>query len=294
MSMAARIDEWLRPRVPVARLTAVRVLVGAFALVYVLVRFRYFADLSRLGASELAPVGIVRVLGAPLPPAATWAIAALTVALGVAFVRGTRLAVVAPAFFLALLWTTTYRSSWGKILHSENLLVLHVGVLALTPGCVQTAPSTEEAERGAGWTLRALSVVTVLTYVVAGIAKLRTGGLAWATGGPLAEWLAFDTLRKIELGSFASPLAPVLAARPSLCAALAVYTLAVELGAPISLVGARAGRLWSALAWAFHVGIVATMAIGFFYPVSGVAFVSFFDLERVAARLSRRSRRQGR
>jgi hypothetical protein len=38
--------------------------------------------------------------------------------------------------------------------------------------------------------------------------------------------------------------------------------------------------VWAALAWAFHLGILAAMAIGFFYPLSGVAFASLLDLER--------------
>jgi hypothetical protein len=106
------------------------------------------------------------------------------------------------------------------------------------------------------------------------------GGVAWLTGRALGEWLAFDAVRKIELGSFHSPVAVWVATSPILCALLAVFTLLVELGAPVALASPRLARAWSAAAWCFHAGILLTMAIGFFYPLSGVAFASLLDVER--------------
>jgi hypothetical protein len=77
-----------------------------------------------------------------------------------------------------------------------------------------------------------------------------------------------------------------VATSPIACMVLAIFTLVVELGAPIALASPRIARVWAILAWTFHVGILATMAIGFFYPLSGVAFASLVDLTR-SARLSR-------
>lgn len=262
------------------RLALTRSLVVVFALAYVLLRFPYFGDLSAHSLSDLRPVGVVSLFGGVLPPSATWTLAILTVASGVAFLRGRLPRISGAAFFVLLLWITTYRSSFGKILHSENLLVLHVGVLAV-------ASFLRDAER---WTLRTMSIATVLTYVVAGASKLRAGGLAWLTGKALGEWLAFDAVRKIELGSFHSPVAAWVAASPSVCAVLAIFTLVVELGAPVALASPRLARIWAALAWCFHAGILVTMAIGFFYPLSGVAFASLLDVDR-APRLARVLRR---
>jgi hypothetical protein len=212
----------------------------------------------------------VSVVGDIAPPAATWTLAVLTVVSGIAFLRGRFPRVSGTVFFLSLLWITTYRSSFGKILHSENLLVLHVGIVAV-------AAFLRDPER---WALRTMSIATVLTYVVAGVSKLRAGGIAWLTGRALGEWLAFDAVRKIELGSFHSPVAVLVATSPVLCAVFAIFTLAVELGAPIALASPRLARIWCAFAWLFHVGILATMAIGFFYPLSGVAFASLLELDR--------------
>lgn len=256
-----------------------RLLVGTFAVAYLVVRFRYFADLSRHDASELSPVGVASILSAPLPPAATWSIAILAVISGVAFTRGVHLRASGIVFSLALLWVTTYRSSFGKILHSENLLVLHVLVLA--------AAAWVRDER---WTLRTLGVATTLTYFVAGVTKLRAGGGAWLSGQALGEWLAFDAVRKIELGSFHSPLAGWLSTSPALLVALSAFTLAVELGAPLALLSTRVARAWVVLAWAFHLGVLLAMAIGFFYPLTGVAFASLLPLEK-SGRLVRLARR---
>lgn len=258
-------------------LAAVRALVGAFATLYLVVRLPYFANLGALPAAQLAPVGVARMLSSPLPPAATWAIALVAIASGIAFTLGRGLRASAPIFFASFLWVTTYRSSWGKILHSENLVVLHLGVLAFAT-LVTRNPSggdeldEDEEEEVARWTLTTMAIVTVLTYLVAGVAKVRSGGGGWLSGDALGDWLVFDALRKTELGSFRSPLAAFVASQPRLVQVLAVGTFVVELGAPVALVGPRAARAWCAAAWLFHLGILATMAIGFFYPLTLVAF----------------------
>ena len=97
-------------------------------------------------------------------------------------------------------------------------------------------------------------------------------------------------MRKIELGSLHSPAAAWIATSPALLVGLSIFTLAVELGAPVALVSPRTARVWAILAWVLHAGILATMAIGFFYPLSGVAFASMLRLDRsrTLARLSRR------
>lgn len=275
---------------PAARLAAVRVLVGAYAAIYVAARARYFADLSALDPAAYAPVGLMHLFRAPPPP---WLHAAVTggaIASSVAFTAGARFRASAPAATLSLFWIFSARSSFGKVLHTENLLLLHVALLAVAPSAAAwSVDAARRAEPAAspryGWPLRAIALVTVLTYFVAGVAKLRTGGVEWLSGRPLAEWLTWDAVRKIELGSLSSPLAPLLASHPSWTAALAVLTVAIEVGAPVALLSRRVAVAWVLLAWAFHAGVLATMAIGFFYPLTLVAYASFFEPERALARL---------
>jgi len=231
-----------------------RRLVGLFATIYVAVRLPYF--LAPHAAADFAPIGIV-LFRVPAP--VHWGLTLGAIVAGGFYVWRPNL--VFPVLFL---WITSYASSWGKILHSENLLAVHLFVLALPWG-----------DR-----LRLAALATTLTYFVAGVSKLRVGGVAWLTGDALGAWLRWDALRKIELGSFASPVAAWVAARPAVVQTMAIYTLVVELGAPFALLSRRTTYTWVVAAWAFHAGILATMAIGFFYPLSGVAFAAMLPLER--------------
>ena len=43
----------------------------------------------------------------------------------------------------------------------------------------------------------------------------------------------------------------------------------------------RLARGWVLAAWAFHLGVVALMAIAFPYPLSGIAYASFLPVERL-------------
>ena len=61
---------------------------------------------------------------------------------------------------------------------------------------------------------------------------------------------------------------------------LAIVTLIVELGAPLSLVNRRVGQLFALSAWAMHVGIRIVMGIKFKYNVSGVSYLPYFPVGR--------------
>jgi hypothetical protein len=146
------------------------------------------------------------------------------------------------------------------------------------------APAADrgEEEHGRyGWAIRAMSIVTVTTYVIAGLAKLRLGGGEWLTGETLRTQVAYDNLRKIELGSVHSPIGAALVGWDGFFRVLGVGTLVLELGAPIALLGGRVARGWVGAAFAFHWGVVLLMAIAFPYPLSGIAYVSFFEVERL-------------
>ncbi|HSG82424.1 MAG TPA: hypothetical protein VLC48_09245, partial [Gemmatimonadota bacterium] len=112
------------------------------------------------------------------------------------------------------------------------------------------------------------------------------------TTDSLRNLVAFDNLRKIELGDAHSPLGGMLVGHAWLFPPLAVFTLAVELGAPLALLGGRIARIWALLAWGFHVGVVAVMAIVFSYPLLGVAFAPFFAVEKLPLRLPARLTRR--
>ncbi len=291
--LAAR---WLRQPAPAARLGSLRVIVGLFAAIYAIARVAHFGDYHKLSPQQFAPVGVVSVLSAPLPPHVCWALAIAAALCGIPFVLGWRFRIFGPLFAALLLWVTSYRSSWGMIFHNENLLVLHVLVLAAAPGAADAyalgaAPRGDAARYG--WPIRLMSILTVLTYVVAGVAKLRYTGVHWALSDFLRSYVAYDALRKVELGSIASPVGIWLLEVEWIWRPFAVMSLLVELGAPLAL-WRRAAAPWVACAWLFHLGVLALMAILFPYPLFGFAYASFFRTERLAEIVETRLRRLGR
>lgn len=287
--MSERLLAWWSPPAPAVRLAVMRLAVGGYALLYVLLRAPNLLSATQFHEGEFHPVGVARLLSAPLPAALVYLNVALTIATGTLFVLGLRFKLTGPLFAALLLWAMTYRSSFGMIFHTDNLLVLHVALLALSPAAAALSfdarrnpsldPSEERPEYG--WALRAMAMVTVCTYVVAAVAKLKLAGVAWLGGELLRAQIAFDNLRKIELGSSFSPLGVWLVKHPSVFAPLAVATLVVELGAPLALAHRRVALLWSVTAWAFHVGVGLLMNIGFPYQLAFVAFMPFYRVERL-------------
>lgn len=244
-------------------LATFRVLVGAYAAVWLTVRMPAHLAHARQPGHRWDPVGVLTPLGSSLPDGAVTALAIVAPVLAVAFAAGWRYLVTAPLLAAVLLAVLTLDSSWGQIFHTENLLALHVLILA-------AAGPTPRS----GWPLRLAALVVVTTYVAAGIAKLRIGGVDWVTGDVLRNLVAHDNLRKALLGDTYSPLGTAAVAHGWLFPPLAVATLAVELGAPLALVR-RWRTAWVLAAWGFHVGVLALMAVVFPYQLFGVAFAPF-------------------
>jgi hypothetical protein len=281
---ARRFDAYWYFAAPADRLALLRIAIGSFALAYLVLRFPALTSVTRFSASAFHPVGPVSLLDAPLPAPVVYAQTALAVLLGAGFVLGYRYRFTAPVFACLLLWITSYRSSWGMKFHTENLFTLHVLLLSAAPAADALALGSRAGPAPVhgryGWPIRALCLVTVATYVLAGVAKLRMTGLDWAGGEALRVHVAYDNLRKIELGSVHSPIGARLVSVPALFPILAASTLLLELGAPLALLHRRIAGVWVAGAWAFHLGVLALMAIVFPYPLSGVAYLPFFDLEK--------------
>ena len=121
---------------------------------------------------------------------------------------------------------------------------------------------------------------TVVTYVLAGLAKLRLGGLDWLVGDTLRNHVAYSAVRLEVLGGRPSPLAEPLVDQAWLFPPLAVLTVVVELAAPVALLGGRIRDVWVIAAWMLHAGIAALMLVVFPYPLFLVAFAPFYRLER--------------
>jgi len=296
-----RLERFWYWSVPPDRLAVTRLLVGTFALIYL--GFHAPGMLSAIDflPQQFVPVGLASWLVAPLPPALVVASVVVTLVTALLFTLGVAYAYAAPVFALSLLWVTTYRSSWGMIFHTDNLLTLHVLLLSISPAADAISwDARRAAQRGTpapdlpdgryGWALRAMSLVTVITYALAGIAKLKLAGPTWLGGELLRAHIAYDNLRKIELGSSVSPLGPWLVRQHTVFRALGIATMFVELGAPVALFRQRWAAWWTLAAWGFHVSVLLLMSIAFVYQLSFVAYASLFPVDRAWRWLDARRR----
>jgi hypothetical protein len=264
-------------------LVRLRVAVTGFAVVYLVIRAPHMWDIALLAdtaPTRWEPVGPLALWAEPWDPTVVRILLIATIAAGIAATAGRWWRVTGPTVAVGVLLLTSIRSSWGQIFHTENLLVLDLLILAAAAVADGRHPGRRSKELPA----QAMLVVLVVTYVLAGVAKLRIGGIGWLSGEALANQVAHDNLRKVLVGDWYSPFGAWALAHEWIFGPLAVASLAVELGAPLVLLGGRIRTAWVASAWLFHLGVFALMAIMFPYPLSGVAFVCCW-----AARPLRRS-----
>ncbi len=291
------------PEVP-ERIAALRVLVGVFGTVFLVIRAGYLFDVASLPAARFDAVGPLAFVDRPLPEWSVHLALYAGVATGVAFTVGWRHRVLGPAYALLLLFLTTYDNSWQHLAHAENLLTLQTLVLGFAPAAdawsldarrrATLGDPIPAADHRYGWPVRLISVITVATYVLAGWAKLRNGGTDWISGDVLRNQIAHDNVRKAVLGAPYSAIGGRLARHAWVFPPLALASVYVELGAPVALLRGRVRRAWVLAAWGFHLGVLALMAILFAYPLSGVAYASLLRPDewwrrRTAARRERRS-----
>jgi hypothetical protein len=163
------------------------------------------------------------------------------------------------------------RQPRGQILWFECLFVVHTLAIAIA---VILRISGRDM-------VRLAAVATVVTDALAGVAKLRIGGLDWASGDTLRNHIAFSAVRLELFGGSPAPLSRSAVDLGWILTPLAVGSLAVELGAPLALVSRRSAIVWSAAAWMMPATIAATMAVVFIYPLVLVAFVPVVAASRV-------------
>jgi hypothetical protein len=287
---------WMAPA-PAARLGAVRLFVGIYAVVYLFGRLPHSLSYASFSRSHFRPVGVVDLLiDKPLPG---WLVAGLAIAcaaMAIPFALGLAFRLTGPVFAALILWVLTYNNSWGMIFHTENLLVMHVIVLACAASADAWAVDSRRVAAPAddaryGWPLRLMCWIVVIAYVIAGLAKLRNTGTSWIWGDDLRNYIAMDNARKLLLGDTASPIAAPLMELGSAFKLMALASVALELGAPIALLHRKLAALWAVAVWGFHASVLLLMWIFFPYQLLGFAYLPFFRAERLADWSARTLRR---
>lgn len=274
---------------PAERLAMLRILTGVFAVIYLLVRLPVFLQLGDR-RSGFDGVGLATPLDRPVEAGVVDAVVVATLMVGVGFVLGWRFRVNGPLFAVGMLALGSYRGSWGQLLHFENLMVLYLLVIAMSRAADAWALDARRVEdrRGAssesvayGFPIALTGLVLVITYVIAGLAKLRYGGLDWVFGDTLRNHVAYAAARLDLLGGSPSPLADWAVRLDGIWPYAAAATIVIELAAPVALLGGRIRTVWVLAAWLMHLGVLVFMLIGFPFPLLFVAFAPLYRVERL-------------
>jgi predicted DCC family thiol-disulfide oxidoreductase YuxK len=285
-------DFWFEPA-PATRLALLRICVGAFVTWFLWDNRDTYLKVAQLSPQLFAPVGVV-FHGPVALDLFRWAFDA-TFLLAIVFTFGLWHRITGPLFAGLFLWLVCYRQSWSMIYHSDNMVVMHVIVLAVTRAAdalsldaflrKRREPGVVPEERVGweyNWPVRLMCALVVSAYFVTAVAKLSGPmGLEWMTGHNLRAQMAVDAMRKELLGGRPNPVSHALYDMVWLFSALAKGSLCVEFFAPLALLHRRAGWFWAVNTFFMHWGILLVMHITFHYQLSGVMFLAFFPVERV-------------
>lgn len=284
----ARILDTLSPAAEPVRPAVLRLGVGAFSAVNQYLRRPIFRDLHRQDPDRFRPVGPVRVLRRPLPPSVADALFDAAQVTNAAATLGLAHRVTGPLNAALQIWTLSYRNSWSMIYHNDNTLVLQQAVLGVSPSADALSVDAVLAEgrllprrfdRAYGAVPTAVNICACAVYLISGIAKVRSPlGWSWAGGAALRDQIAADAVRKEVFGGTAPKTAAALYRSDTRFGLLAATALAVELGAPLSLLHRRVGQAFAFAAWGMHVGIRLIMGIKFTYNLSGVSYLGYFPV----------------
>jgi len=162
--------------------------------------------------------------------------------------------------WVCLLLLAGVRTSLGKILHNDVLLVLATAPVLLAG----RDPDDQEARTG----LNAAAAIVLLSYLAAGWWKLLRSGPAWALSDNLRWSLAAG-----RGGARWSALAGWLVATPVACIGLACGILTLEAGSFVVWLRPRLAPLFVAAATLMHLGTWLVLGLDYFAHLATVAVV---------------------
>jgi hypothetical protein len=179
---------------------------------------------------------------------------------------GRRPRLTLPIAWLALLALAGLRSSLGKILHNDVLLLLAVLPFLAAP----FADGEGDDEQVSGWPVRTAMVMIALTYWYVGAQKLVHSGLEWVTG-PNMRWILYSAAS--DGRAFSRQPALFIADRPWLATATAAFLLGMELAFPVALVVRRTRPAVVASALVLHAGTWILLGLDYWLWAIVVAVV---------------------
>ncbi|TDC33784.1 HTTM domain-containing protein [Micromonospora sp. KC213] len=272
---------WLTEAVPRGRVAAFRTLVYLFVAADLVVFTPWVRTRVDVPGELYQPLLIGRLLPLPTPTPTLVAVifwTLLPLALLAATGRAPRL--LGWSIFALYFEWMIIAMSYGKVDHDRFAFLVALAALP-TAGRARHGDATRS--EAAGWALRVTQIAVICTYFLAAWAKLRFGGLDWATGSVLARAI-------IRRGT---DLADLIAQVPYLLIVAQFGILAFEVLSPLVFLLRERWRLVTVgFFYTFHLITFATITISFAPHL--VAMAGFLPLEKVRPidRL-RRLRRRG-
>jgi len=239
-----------------------------------------YLGLAGQPASLFRPVSFLRVLDAMPGPAVILGLQAVGTAAAALAVAGWRRRATFPTAWLCLLVLAGLRSSRGKILHNDVLLLLAAVPFLLAPAArwrdrAAVAAASSSDSRRFGWPVHTAMVVVAGAYLFSGLAKLASSGVAWVT----SDNMRFVLNEAAGNGLVAFPGIPeLLAGQAWMTHGLAGAILLFELTFPAVLLvrgraGARVGAAYAGAAVAFHAGTWLILGLDYWAWAAVVAVV---------------------
>lgn len=251
------------------------------ALITLRVALSPLRELAEVPAALYDPTLVVPWRSGPPTAAVIAVLQVLGAAAGFAAVLRWRVRATFAVAWVCYLVLAGFRSSRGKVLHNDLLLVWCSAVFLLAPAQASWDDTEESGEHG--WPVRVAMAVAALVYFFAGYHKLRRSGLEWALGDNVRYVMLWGpTIGEARWKSMATWVGEHLwAARLT-----GAYILSVELLFPLALVWRRARWFLVASAVALHAATWLLLGLDY-WTWAATVLVLFVDWPAVLARWRR-------
>lgn len=260
----APTDAWLFAAEPAGRMRTMRALLAV--LIGARIALSPFRGLADQPAALFRPVWFLRWLDHMPSVEVIVAAQAVGVAAAVLAVVGWRERWTFAVAWASLLGLAGLRASRGKVQHNDVLLLLVAAVVVFAPVGIRW----RDRHAVSGWPLRASLVVVAGAYVLSGFQKVVASGPAWVFS---------DNLRNVMYAAAGTDKAPTdrialyVADRPGLVHAVALATLAIELGFVAILVWPRVRPWFVVASLVLHTGVYLTHGLDYWLWVATTAVV---------------------
>jgi hypothetical protein len=298
-----RLEAWVFAPGDPRRLAALRI--GLASLLAVRLSRGIFLKLAGQPPALYRPLSFMHLFSAMPSRNVVLVAQGLGIVAAVLAAVGLRARVTLPVAWACGLLLNGMATSVGKVVHNDVLLLLCL--IPLLPARTSDVwsvdawlsgrrPVSGDAHRwqrrlAYGWPVRTALVVAAGGYFLTGLAKLVFSGPAWFLSGNL-RWVLYAAS---DARATPNLLALFVADRPWLAHLVALSTLVVELGFPVSLWKPRAAWFFIPGAVALHAAIWATLGLDYSAWAATVV-VLFVDwpvvVERVHAGRQARALRQ--